>query len=128
MLWFCCIFSEKIFFYRPVNADKPNFVSFFVFAGTAASFTAKISSLETVAKREAIWNPVSKQWISKDIPSYGEPIRMRENRYPLIWWILKIIFSNNTTVYVPYVKPVFHCIPFCFWTKEASCNWTDTIS
>ena len=35
----------------------------------------------------------------------------------------KYIFSNNTTVCVPYVKLVFHCIPFCFWMKEASCSW-----
>ena len=26
------------------------------------------------------------------------------------------------------IKPVIHCIPFCSWMKEASCNWTDTIS
>ena len=34
--------SVRNFFYRPVNTDKPNFVSFLVFVGTAASFTAKI--------------------------------------------------------------------------------------
>ena len=34
----------------------------------------------------------------------------------------KYIFPNNTTVWVPYVKPVIHCIPFCFWVKEATCN------
>ena len=63
--------QRENFFYRPVNSDKPNFVSFLVFFGAAASVTAKISSFETVAKREAILNPVPKQWISKDIPSYG---------------------------------------------------------
>ena len=42
-LWFCCKFSEKIFFYRPVNTDKPIFVSFLVVVGAAASFTSKIS-------------------------------------------------------------------------------------
>ena len=48
--------QEEIFFlYQPVNTDKPNFVSFLVFVGTAASFIAKISSFETVAKREAIF-------------------------------------------------------------------------
>ena len=41
---FCCKFSKKFFFYRPVNTDKPNFVSFLVFVGAAASFIAKISS------------------------------------------------------------------------------------
>ena len=49
---------ENFFFYRPVNSEKPNFVSFLVFVGAAASFTAKISPFETVAKREAILNPV----------------------------------------------------------------------
>ena len=46
------------FFYRPVNTNKPNFVSLLVFVGTAASFTAKISFFKTVAKREAILNPI----------------------------------------------------------------------
>ena len=63
--------GRNFFLYRPVNTEKPNFVSFLVFAGATASFTAKILSFETVAKREAILNPVAKQWISKDIPSYG---------------------------------------------------------
>ena len=70
-LWFCCKFSKKFIFYLPVNAEKPDFVSLFVFVAAAASFTAKILSFETLAKREAILNPDSKQWISKDIPSYG---------------------------------------------------------
>ena len=61
----------KIFFYRPVNADKSNFVSFLVFVAAAASFTAKILSFETVGNwREAILSSVPKQRISKDIPSY----------------------------------------------------------
>ena len=92
--WFCCKLSTKFFFYRPVNTDKPKFVSFLVFAGAAASFTAKILSFETVAKREAILNPFPKQWISKDIPSYGS--RTRENCYPLIWWIIKgFVWGKN---------------------------------
>ena len=47
------------FFYRPVNTDKPDFVSFLVFVGAAASFTAKILSFEN-AKQEAILNTVPK--------------------------------------------------------------------
>ena len=47
----------------------------------------------------------------------------------LLSTVHKYIFSNNTTVCVPYVKPVFHWrIPFRFWTKQTSCNWTDKIS
>ena len=68
-LLFCCKFSGKFFFYWPVNTDKPNFV--LIFVGAADSFTAKISSLKTVAKQEDILNPIPKRWISKDIRSYG---------------------------------------------------------
>ena len=55
--------SERIkkIFYRPVNGDKSNVVSFLVFVGAAASFTAKISFFETVVKREDILNPVPTQ-------------------------------------------------------------------
>ena len=49
-----------MFFYR-VNTDKPNFVSFLVLEGAAASFTSKILSFETVATRQAILNPFPKQ-------------------------------------------------------------------
>ena len=63
--------ERSLFFYRPLNTNKPNFVSFLVFLGAAALFSAKISSFETVAKREAILNPVPKQSVSKDIPNFG---------------------------------------------------------
>ena len=46
---------------RQIKTDQPNFVSFLVFAGAAASFSAKILSLQTIEKREAILNPVPKQ-------------------------------------------------------------------
>ena len=92
---FCCIFIKKIFSYRPVNANKPNFVSLLIIAGAAASFTSKILSLETVAKRGAILNPKT-----VNIQGYSElrePIRTHVNRYPLIWWIL--IVDNLFTLY-----------------------------
>ena len=57
----------KIIFYLPVNTDKPKFVAFLVFVCTTASFIAQIN----VSKRDAILAPVAKQWIAKDIPSYG---------------------------------------------------------
>ena len=84
-LRFCCKFNKNFFFCRPVT---PNFVSFLVFVGAAASFTAKISSFETVAKREAILNLVPKQWIIQGYSELREPIRTRQNCYTLIWWIL----------------------------------------
>ena len=61
----------KIIFYLPVNTDKPKVVAFLVFVCTTASFIAQISSSENVLKRDAILAPVAKQWIAKDIPSYG---------------------------------------------------------
>ena len=44
---------------------------FLVFVYTTASFFAQILSPENVSKRDAILAPVAKQWIAKDIPSYG---------------------------------------------------------
>ena len=85
-LWLCCKFSKKMFFYRAVNADNPNFVSFLVFVGEAASFTAKISSFETVAKPESRPTTVNIQGYSE----LRQPIRTPENHYPLIWWILNM--------------------------------------
>ena len=109
-LWLFCKISKKVFFYRPVNANKPNFVSFLVFVGAAVSSTAKISSFETVSKREAILNPVLKQWISKDIPSYGsqsertkiaihwfgEYLELLSLMLPSIWYqvLMKILYIN----------------------------------
>ena len=58
-------------FYLPVNNNKPKFVAFLVFVCMTASFIAQISSFENVSKRDAILAPVAKQWIAKDIPSYG---------------------------------------------------------
>ena len=48
------------------------------------------------------------------------------------FFLLGISFCNfrkvpSTVVCVPYIKPVFHCTPLCFWTKDTSCNWTDMI-
>ena len=56
---------------------------------TAAAFTTKIASFETVTRQDAILNPIPKQWISKDIPSYGSQSECAKiASYPLIWWIL----------------------------------------
>ena len=57
LLWVCCKFSERIFFYQTLTPNKPNFVFFLVFVSTAASFTAKISSFETVANEKPFWIP-----------------------------------------------------------------------
>ena len=61
----------KKIFYLPVNTDKPKLVAFLVFVWMTASFIAQISSSENVSKRDAILARVAKQWIAKDIPSYG---------------------------------------------------------
>ena len=44
----------KIIFYLQVNTDKPKIILF-----------------RKCSKRDAILTPVAKQWIAKDIPSYG---------------------------------------------------------
>ena len=63
--------SVTTFFLPAIKHRQAKFCLFFWHLA-AASFTAKISSFETVAKLKAILNPVPKQWIiSKDIPSYG---------------------------------------------------------
>ena len=43
-----------------------------------ASFIAQISSSENVLKRDAILAPVAKQWLAKDIPSYGSQSKRAE--------------------------------------------------
>ena len=60
-------------FYLPVmNTDKPaKFVVFLVFVCTTASFIAQILSSKNVSRWDAIFALVTKQWIAKDIPSYG---------------------------------------------------------
>ena len=61
----------KIIFFPPVNTDKPKLVAFLLFACATAWFIAPISFFENVSERDAILARVAKQWISKDIPSYG---------------------------------------------------------
>ena len=62
--------QEEIFFlYQPVNTDKPNFVSFLVFVGTAASFTAKIHLSKLSRNEKPLW-----------IPS-------QNSEYPRIFWV-----------------------------------------
>ena len=65
----------EIIFHPPVNTDKPKVVSFFVFICTTPSSIAQISSFENALKRDAILAPVAKQWIAKDILSYGSQLK-----------------------------------------------------
>ena len=92
---------RSFFFYRPVNTNKSNFVSFLVFVGAAASFTAKISFFETIAKREAIlWSRPKRVNIQGHSKLRGS-IRKREDYYPLSWSILrklKDIYSSARLV------------------------------
>ena len=58
--------SVRIFFsYRLVNTDKPNFVSYLVFAGAAALFPAKIFLSKHFESR-----PKTVNIQPRDIPSY----------------------------------------------------------
>ena len=73
------------FFYQSVNADKPNFVSFLVFVGAVASFTAKISSYKTATQTRSHFESCPKAVNIRGYFELREPIRTRENRYPLTW-------------------------------------------
>ena len=75
-LWFCCKFSKKIIFYLPVNTHKKKvrrFLGIFFVRLLHLSLKSKAMALAqiNVSKRDAILVPVAKQWIAKDIPSYG---------------------------------------------------------
>ena len=61
----------KTIFYLSVYTDKPKFVGFRVFLCTAASFIDQILSFKSVLKWDTILAPFEKEWIAKDIPSYG---------------------------------------------------------
>ena len=75
--------QEEIFSLPPTKHRQTNFVSFLVFAGAAASFTAKVfrNCLETRSHIESRRKTVNIQGYSE----LREPIRTRENCYPLIW-------------------------------------------
>ena len=62
-------------FCLPVNTHKLNFVAFLVFVCTTASFIAQISSSKNFSKRDVILALVAKQWIAKDILSYGSQLK-----------------------------------------------------
>ena len=66
----------KIISYLPVNTDKLKFVAFLVFVCSTASFIAQISSSKNFSKRDAILASVAKQWIAKDILSYGSQSKL----------------------------------------------------
>ena len=73
-----CVFAillqiqrENNFLPSRINTDKLKFVAFLVFVCTTALFIAQISSSENFSKRDAILASVAKQWLAKDIPSYG---------------------------------------------------------
>ena len=59
-----------------MNTNKPKFVPFLVFVYTTDSFNAQISSSQNVSKRDAIFAPVAKQGIAKDIPSQSKRAKL----------------------------------------------------
>ena len=71
-----------------MKTDKPKFVAVLVFVRTTASFIEQISSSENVSKRDAILAPVAKQWIAKDISSYGSQSKRAKIA---IHWFLKYL-------------------------------------
>ena len=65
----------KTIFHLSVYTDKPKFVGFRVFLCTTASFIDQILSFKSVSKRDTILAPFAKEWIAKDILSYGNQSR-----------------------------------------------------
>ena len=55
--------QSEFFSYRPVSTEKPNFASFLAFIAAAGHLPLKFHLSKLL-------NPVPKQRISKDIPSY----------------------------------------------------------
>ena len=64
---------------------QAKFCLFLGIFGAAASVTAKISSFETVQKREAIFESRPKTVNIQGYSELQEPTRTRKNCYPLIW-------------------------------------------
>ena len=81
LLWFCSKFSKKILFYWPVNTDKPNFSLSWYLLVQLLHLPLKFHLSKLL--RNDTQNPVLKQWISKDIPSYG---RQSERAKIAIHW------------------------------------------
>ena len=81
------IWQENNFLPNWVNTDRPEFVTLLVFVCTTASFIAQISSSENFSKWDAILASVAKQWMAKDIPSYGS--QSKRAKIGTHWWFGK---------------------------------------
>ena len=62
--------QREKFFLQTSKHRQAKFCLFLGICWLSCFIYAKILSFETVSKQEAIWNPVLKQWISRDIPTY----------------------------------------------------------
>ena len=75
--------------YPPLFTDPEGDTCFSIYQirwiKNAASLMATISSSETFAKRRAIFLSVRKTVNSEGYSELQEPIKTRENCYPLIW-------------------------------------------
>ena len=112
-----------------MNTEKPKFVAFLVFVCTTASFIAQISSSKNVLKRHAILPRVAKQWIAKDIRSYGS--QSKYQKFFIHWFgkYYNIIYhkSNNENLTTPRQEPFFHNdinnhLSFG-WVSKRNYNW-----
>ena len=74
---FCCKFSTKIFFYLPVNNEKPKFVAFLEFYCLYECF---------IYRSNFVFPKISGKIVnSQGYFEFREPIKTRENYYSLIW-------------------------------------------
>ena len=66
--------SVRIFFLPTSQHSQAKFWLFLGICWYRSFIYRQDSSFETVTEREAILNPVPKQWISTDIPSYASQL------------------------------------------------------
>ena len=90
-VWVCLSFQLKVFwgsffydfvanfFFRPVNTNKPNFVSFWYLF---------FHLLKLSRNEKPFWIPSQNSEYPWRYSELREPVGTRKNCYPLIWWIL----------------------------------------
>ena len=105
ILRFCCKFSMKIIFY-PISEHREakvrRFLGICLYDCFIYRTNLQISSSGNVLERDAILAPVAKQWIAKDIPSYGSQSKRAISRS---WVAYQSARKTLTTVLLEWFSP-----------------------
>ena len=95
-----CRDAKRRGIYPPLFTDPEGYSCFSIYQikwiKKAASLMATISSSGTFAKRRAIYLSVRKAVNIQGYAKLREPIKTRENCYPLIWQILNVYILDRT--------------------------------